>query len=342
LANGGGVVNFKYNDFGRRIQKSGPSGTTNYLYDGNNLTAEIDQAGAVITRYTFGQQIDQPLGELRSSALAFYHADGQGSITSLTSSGGVLSTTYTYDSYGQQTASSENLSNFFRYTAREFDTESGIYEYRMRYYDASVGRFLSEDPIGFLGGSNFYRYVRNSPSRFIDPSGMVLVPNGTNAQNQDYQTAINYLSRDPQMASIISELQNSSTLFIVDFNNNDDDSFDPNTNTVHWDPHSGCGCPLGTQSAALGLGHELGHAETPHLGNLLGLFSIFAGDYDNWEEARVITGLETEVAQTLGEPTRPNHRCDGFPHELDPTAHTPVVYPREFTLGAYERYVLLH
>ena len=57
----------------------------------------------------------------------FYEQDGLGSITSLTGSSGSLAQTYTYDSFGNQTASSGSLTNFFRYTGREFDTETGLY-----------------------------------------------------------------------------------------------------------------------------------------------------------------------------------------------------------------------
>lgn len=45
--------------------------------------------------------------------------------------------------------------------------------YRARYYDPTIGRFISEDPIGFIGsGTNFYAYVRNSPVMFGDPMGL--------------------------------------------------------------------------------------------------------------------------------------------------------------------------
>src|SRR5215469_12955579 len=44
--------------------------------------------------------------------------------------------------------------------------------YRARYYDPSVGRFISEDPIGINGGVNFYRYVRNSALNMTDPAGL--------------------------------------------------------------------------------------------------------------------------------------------------------------------------
>jgi RHS repeat-associated protein len=47
-----------------------------------------------------------------------------------------------------------------------------IPDYRARYYDPAIGRFISEDPIGFRGGRNFYAYVGNNPILFRDPSGL--------------------------------------------------------------------------------------------------------------------------------------------------------------------------
>jgi hypothetical protein len=44
--------------------------------------------------------------------------------------------------------------------------------YRARYYDPMVGRFISEDPLGFQGSKQFYKYVGNSPVNAIDPSGL--------------------------------------------------------------------------------------------------------------------------------------------------------------------------
>ena len=83
---------------------------------------------------------------------------------------------YDYDSFGKLSDSTGTLTNQFQDTGREFDEESGIYQYRARYYDASVGQFLSEDPIGLLGGStDFYAYVRNSPNVATDPSGLQTV-----------------------------------------------------------------------------------------------------------------------------------------------------------------------
>jgi len=90
----------------------------------------------------------------------------------VSNSAGALANTYTFDSYGKLTASTGTITNPFQYTAREFDAETGTYEYRARYYDPSTGRFLSEDPLKFGSGVNFYAYVGNSPINLLDPSGL--------------------------------------------------------------------------------------------------------------------------------------------------------------------------
>ena len=71
----GGTTTFKYDPFGRRIQKSGPLGTTNYLYDGPELIEEIDNSSNVLARYTQGPGIDQPFAELRSGTSSYYEQD---------------------------------------------------------------------------------------------------------------------------------------------------------------------------------------------------------------------------------------------------------------------------
>jgi len=116
--------------------------------------------------------LDEELSVLRSGTTSYYETDGLGSATSLSNGAGALAKTYTYDSYGKLTASTGTLTNQFQYTGREFDSETGLYFNRARYYDPQVGRFISEDPVGFLGGINKYAYVLNRPTNFSDPSGL--------------------------------------------------------------------------------------------------------------------------------------------------------------------------
>ena len=168
---GVGTTTFRYDPVGRRIQKSGPLGATNYLYDRMNDIEEVDNAVNVLSRYTFGG-LDQPLSQVRSGTTSYYQGDAQGTVTSLSNPAGAESNTYTYDSFGKLTASTGSITNPFQYTGREFDSETGLFFNRARYLDPSSGRFLSEDPLQFDGGINFFRYVGNRPTKFTDAFGL--------------------------------------------------------------------------------------------------------------------------------------------------------------------------
>jgi RHS repeat-associated protein len=168
----GGTVYFKYDPFGRRIYKSSSSGTSVYAYDGDNLIEETNSSGGAVARYSQGLNIDEPLAELRSGATSYYQADGLGSVTTLSNGSGAVAANYTYDSFGNIVATSGSIVNNFRYTGREWDSETSLYYYRARYYDPAGGRFLTEDPARFRGGINLYDYVRGNPSNWTDPRGL--------------------------------------------------------------------------------------------------------------------------------------------------------------------------
>jgi hypothetical protein len=82
------MVAFKYDPFGRRTYKSSSSGTSVFAYDGDDMVEETNSSGAVVARYTQTQNIDEPLAMLRSGATSYYHTDGLGSVTSLSSAAG--------------------------------------------------------------------------------------------------------------------------------------------------------------------------------------------------------------------------------------------------------------
>ena len=100
------MVEFTYDPFGRRIRKtSAQAGVVIYVYDGDDVIEELDASGTLQARFTHGPGIDEPLAMYRDDETHFYHADGLGSITSLTDDpGGEVEGRYAYDSFGNLTA----------------------------------------------------------------------------------------------------------------------------------------------------------------------------------------------------------------------------------------------
>jgi RHS repeat-associated protein len=178
-------LSFTYDPFGRRIAKSltkdeigtdcqSPNicpRTTNYVYDNQSIILEYQNSN-ITARYTQGLGIDEPLAVTQNTNTYFYHSDGLGSITAMTNTSGAVVQTYSYDSFGNMTQTG-NISQPYTYTAREYDTETGMFFYRARYYDPKAGRFITRDPIGFDGGDfNLYVYVKNNPVNLVDPYGL--------------------------------------------------------------------------------------------------------------------------------------------------------------------------
>jgi RHS repeat-associated protein len=146
------------------------SDTTSYVYDGWDVVAEKTSTGT--SYYIRTPFLDEPLARVDGSNWYYYHADDQGSTLMLTNESGDMVTRYAYSPFGITTMTGTETGNPFMYTGREQD-ESGLYYYRYRYYSPHMGRFISEDPIGFAGGDvNFYAYVGNSPLNYTDPLGL--------------------------------------------------------------------------------------------------------------------------------------------------------------------------
>jgi RHS repeat-associated protein len=99
-----------------------------------------------------------------------YMTDALGSTLALTDATGTVNSQYSYEAYGNTTASGTTSDNAYQYTGRENDG-TGLYYYRARYYDSQTSRFISQDPIGFGGGVNQFGYVGGDPVSFVDPSG---------------------------------------------------------------------------------------------------------------------------------------------------------------------------
>ena len=141
----------------------------------------FDGDGDLTNRYLHGPAVDQILADEHVTSLTsagdvlWPLADNLGSVRDIVDSTGAVENHITYDSFGNVTSETDDtVDHIYAYTGRDRDEESDLQYNRARYYDAGVGRWISEDPIGFLAGdSNLARYVGNAALSHRDPTGLV-------------------------------------------------------------------------------------------------------------------------------------------------------------------------
>lgn len=174
-----GSTQFTYDGSGNRIQATRNGSTTKYIYDATgNLLAEID-ANNNFTYYIYGKGL---MAMVTSAGQVYtYHYNATGSTVAMTDASSNIVNKYAYDPFGNILGKEETVQPNQPFTfVGQFGvmTETdGLYYMRARYYDAKVGRFISEDPIGFGGGDvNLMAYVGNNPVNFSDPSGLLAFP----------------------------------------------------------------------------------------------------------------------------------------------------------------------
>jgi RHS repeat-associated protein len=173
--NGTPVGNYAYDVYDQRIGKVTPTGTERFVYGQNqNIALEFDGSGALTNRYLHGNSIDDVLADEANGSVGWALTDNLGSVRDVVDATGASQNHVVFDSFGNVTSETNpSFDTQFSFTGREFDAETGNYDYRNRPYRPISGRFMEVDLIGLnLGGDvNPYRYILNTPSNFIDPLG---------------------------------------------------------------------------------------------------------------------------------------------------------------------------
>lgn len=168
-----------------------------YTYDGADVL--LDQQSWKTTKYINGAGIDNKLRQTANGQSSYYLSDHLGSTVALVDSTGTVTSSTRYDSFGN--ATNTNFASRYQFTGREYDANIGMYYYRARWYSSDLGRFISEDPIGFRGGDvNLYGYVRNNPQNFVDPTGhfpVVLIGRFTPYSLDEIQTYLGFIGLIP-------------------------------------------------------------------------------------------------------------------------------------------------
>jgi RHS repeat-associated protein len=194
-----GVWSYEYNPFGDRMAAIYDGQRTEYLIDPAGLGDVVAEygAGGLIARYVhgFGLVTRTNTGGLT----AYYDFDAIGNTVGLTNGTGAYVNRYSYLPFGETTTVAAAVPNPFGFVGEwgVMEAGAGLSFMRARHYDAAVGQFVSDDPIGLAGEDvNLRRYATNNPVSVIDPNGLwaqtTYLPNGQRYTQYFGQDAVDY------------------------------------------------------------------------------------------------------------------------------------------------------
>jgi RHS repeat-associated protein len=177
-----GIYRYTYAGDGLRVEKQSREETLQYVWDGEDLVLSADATHGGATAIVRGRRAVSALTSHGAEYLVMsLHQDLDVAMGADAETLG----RWIFGAYGQlhgpksalPAGTLESMIAMTGYRGEQRDPETGFYYLRARFYDASSGRFLSEDPIarGTPGATlqvSFYVYCGNNPVRSVDPSGL--------------------------------------------------------------------------------------------------------------------------------------------------------------------------
>ncbi|MEW4370831.1 RHS repeat domain-containing protein [Paenibacillus kandeliae] len=165
---------FDYLPDGLRWKKTTGSKVTQYSYNGADQVIGDKASNGTVSSYVRGDRV-LVKKDLTNQKDYYYLYNGHGDVVQMIGTDGSVVNSYQYDEWGSLTQQKETVGNEFKYAGETYDTETGLYYLKARYYDPAQGRFLNEDTVeGQIDSPlslNMYTYVSNNPFSYIDPTG---------------------------------------------------------------------------------------------------------------------------------------------------------------------------
>jgi RHS repeat-associated protein len=178
----GGMNQIEYSYIGeslvrvRKYRNSALVSDSRYVYDGALIVQERDGLNNVLREYTWGIHKGGGIGGLlhlnqEGAAYSFLY-DGKGNVTAVLDSTGGVAAAYQYDPFGRRRAQTGGLTQPMQFSTKPYDGQTGLSYYGFRFYNPTIGRWLTRDPLSELIGTNLYEFVGNNPFNFLDPLGL--------------------------------------------------------------------------------------------------------------------------------------------------------------------------
>lgn len=173
------VASYAYNVDGLRIKKTVDDKTIHHVWDGSQqiIADVVDNEFYEANCYLRGTNLVATYNYQNGvkSGYTYYTQNAHGDVVNLTDETGAVTKSYTYDAFGVEQNIDDADDNAFRYCGEYYDSESGTIYLRARYYDPTIGRFISRDSVAGKNTDplslNLYTYCHNNPIIGTDPSG---------------------------------------------------------------------------------------------------------------------------------------------------------------------------
>ncbi|MBI4847383.1 MAG: hypothetical protein HY808_02220 [Nitrospirae bacterium] len=189
------LKNIQYTDNGNVIHR------TEYFYAGDSILAQVkkfengilvsdtrfvkadflpvqerDASNAITREYTWGLNLGGGIGGLlnlkQGGANYNYLYDGKGNVSALIDGSQNIVASYRYDVFGRPLKKTGILNQPYRFSTKYYDEQTGLPYYGYRFYNPTIGKWMTRDPLGEVGGINLSQFVGNNPVNFIDPRGL--------------------------------------------------------------------------------------------------------------------------------------------------------------------------
>ena len=171
------VVDYVYDSGSRMLQRSEGSTTTNFHWDGWDLIREEKDDGVDVEVTNYLVPHGEVLAFERDDEWFYLHGDGLSSTQLVTDDTGAQAARIVYGAWGEQLSVNDSVPGgldvrFVGGLGVRNDSATGLVWMRHRWFDPTLNRFISRDPIGIEGGYNLYQYAEANPVTHIDPEGL--------------------------------------------------------------------------------------------------------------------------------------------------------------------------